>query len=75
MAVVSTPISCKASLTLNKGQDPDTGKTLTGTASINGLVANPDTTKTYGVAASYAECVAYPVVRVVLTQSSELEDE
>lgn len=75
MAVTATPISAKAALTLNKGQDPDTGKTINGTASINGLAAGADNQKVYNVAALYAECVAYPVVRVVKTESSELEDE
>ena len=75
MAVTAVPISCKAGLTLNKGQDPDTGKTLSGTCSINGLRAGADNTKIYNVAALLAECVAYPVVRVVKTESVELENE
>lgn len=75
MAITTTPISCKAALTLNKGQDPSTGKTITGTAGINGLAAGADNQKIYNVAALYSECVAYPVVRVLKTESVELEEE
>ena len=75
MAVIATPISCRAALMLNKGQDSHTGKTLTGTANINGLVAGADNTKLYNVAALLADCVAYPVVRVVKTEAVELENE
>lgn len=72
MAVTATPITSKASLQLNKGQDPDTGKTLMGTSSINGLVAGADNEKIYNIAGALANCVAHPVVRVIKTESSEL---
>lgn len=75
MAIVTTPISTKALLTLNKGQDASTGKTITGTTSINGLVAGADNTKLYNVAVLLSDCVAYPVVRIVKTESMELENE
>lgn len=74
MAVTATPISSKGSLKLNKGQDPDTGKTITGTSSINGIVAGADNTKLYNIAAALADCVAYPVVQVIKAESYELEN-
>ena len=75
MAVTAIPITSKAALVLNKGQDPDTGKTINGNCSISGLVANPDNTKVYNVAALLAECLAYPVIKVTKTQSVELANE
>ena len=75
MAIVAVPITSKASLVLNKGQDPDTGKTISGSCSITGLVAGPDNTKLYNVASLLAECVAYPVVKVTKTETDELSNE
>lgn len=74
MAVIETPISCKAGLLLNKGQDASTGKTITGYSNMNGLAAGADNQKVYDVASLLADCVDSPVIRIYKTETVELED-
>jgi len=75
MAIVTTPVSTRGGLLLNKGQNPNTGKVITGQGNIPGLKSGADNSKLYNVAAAYAECTQYPVIRIYKTETVELENE
>lgn len=75
MAITTTPISTKGGLVLNKGQDASTGKVITGQGYIPGLKSGADNSKLYNVAAAYADCTQYPVIRIFKTETVELENE
>ena len=72
--IMTTPVSCKATLITNKGSDAS-GKLVKGNIGINGLRAGVDNTKLYNVAALVAACVAHPVLTITKTETVELTEE
>lgn len=72
--IMTTPVSCKAQLITNKGEDAS-GSLVKGKVSINGLRADADNQKIYNVAALLAACVAHQVLTIVKTESVELSNE
>ena len=72
--IMTTPVSCKATLITNKGSDAN-GSLIKGKVSISGLRAGADDTKLYNVAALVAACVAHPVLTITKTETVELTEE
>lgn len=74
MAIMTTPVSCKAALITNLGQDAS-GALRKGNVSINGLRAAADNQKLYNVAALLCSCVAHPVMKITKTETVELDED
>ena len=72
--IMTTPVSCKATLITNKGSGAN-GKLVKGSIGINGLRAGVDNTKLYNVAALAAACAAHPVLTITKTETVELTEE
>ena len=72
--IMTTPVSCKAAMITNKGQDAD-GRLVKGNIGISGLRAGADNTKIYNVASLVAACVAHPVLTITKTETVELTEE
>ena len=72
--IMTTPVSCKATLITNKGQDSE-GHLVKGKVNIGGLRAGVNDTKLYNVASLLCACVAHQVLTIVKTESVELTEE
>ena len=72
--IMTTPVSCKATLITNKGSDAN-GSLVKGNVSISGLRAGVDNTKLYNVASLLCACVAHPVLKIIKTEAVELSEE
>ena len=72
--IMTTPVSCKASLVTNKGQDAE-GHLVKGKVSLNGLRAGADNAKIYNVASLLGACLAHPVLTITKTETVELSNE
>ena len=75
MAYILTTKSVKASYYLNGGTNPETGKSITKTITLNGLRSNPDASKVAAVGTLLAPVLLYPVSRMETTEVKTVESE
>lgn len=73
MAVTAVAKSTKATVILNAGTDPGTGKVINKRITMSKLRTNPDGQKVYNIVDLLAECVTYPVSGVETTEVKTLE--
>lgn len=73
MAVTAVAKSTKATIIMNVGTDPGTGKMIQKRNTLSSLASNPDGTKIYNIVDTMADVVAYPIASVETTEVKVLE--
>lgn len=75
MAAIATPKSAKMALYMPWGTDPDTGKTVTKSITINGLATNAQPTPIMNVVDLISPCMEHTVGEVDFTVVQTIEKE
>ena len=73
MAAVFVSKSAKMTMTLNAGTDPDTGKTVTKSLTINGLATTAEATPISDVVDLIAPCLEHNVAGTTFTVVRDVE--